>query len=91
MESLHQVLKRYFIHNVNVKLSKCHFACPQTDFLGHVVDPGHGVRVSPKKVEATVKMGRPRTVSELKTFIGMVSYYKRFIKGFAEIAIPLII
>ena len=88
-ESLHQVLKRYSIHKINIKPSKCHFVCPETEFLGHVVDPDEGVKVNPKKVEAMLNMGPPTTVAELKTFIGMASYYKRFIKDFAALAIPL--
>ena len=89
MDALHQVFKRYSIHNVNVKISKCHFACKEAEFVGHRVEVGKGVRVDPRKVTAMLEMGRPRTVAELKTFIGMTSYYKRFIKSFAELAIPL--
>jgi len=89
MESLHAVLKRYDIHNVNVKISKCHFACSKTEFVGHQVEVGAGVKVCQKKVKAILEMEKPRTVQQLKSFIGMCSYYKRFIKDFAHIAMPL--
>ena len=89
MESLHAVLKRYAIHNVNIKISKCHFACARTEFVGHQVEVGSGVKVCEKKIKAIVEMKRPSNVQELKSFIGMCSYYKRFIKDFAHIAMPL--
>ena len=50
---------------------------------------GAGVKVCQKKVKAIVEMKRPETVQQLKTFIGMCSYYKRFVKDFAHIAMPL--
>ena len=89
MESLHAVLKRYAIHNVNIKISKCHFACARTEFVGHQVEVGSGVKICEKKIKAIVEMKRPSNVQELKSFIGMCSYYKRFIKDFAHIAMPL--
>ena len=48
-----------------------------------------GVKVCQKKVKAILEMERPQTVQQLKSFIGMCSYYKRFIKDFAHIAMPL--
>ena len=89
MASLHEVFKRYSIHNVNVKISKCHFACSRTEFVGHQVEVGEGVKVCQKKVKAILEMGEPATVQDLKSFIGMCSYYKRFIKDFAHLAMPL--
>ena len=89
MDALHQVLKRYSIHNVNIKIEKCHFACNKTEFVGHEVEVGKGVRVDPKKVKAMVEMQRPQNVMELKSFIGKASYYKRFIANFAHLALPL--
>ena len=79
MESLHEVFKRYTIHNVNVKICKCHFACSRTEFVGHQVEVGEGVNVCQKKVKAILDMGRPTNAQELKSFIG-----KRFIKDFAH-------
>ena len=89
MESLHEMFKRHSIHNVNVKISKCHFACSRTEFVGHQVEVGEGVKVCQKKVKAILDMGRPANVKELKSFICMCSYYKRFIKDFAHLEMPL--
>ena len=54
---------------MNVKISKCHFACSRTDFVGHQVEVGEGVKVCQKKVKAILEMGEPATVQDLKSFI----------------------
>lgn len=87
--NLHQVLKRFSIHNVSVKLEKCRFACSETEYVGHVVKAGRGVAVDPKKVSDLLKLGKPKTVAELKSFLGAASYFKRFVKDFAHLAMPL--
>lgn len=57
-------------------------------FLGHVVS-NDGIYVDPKKVEAVFDLPRPTIVSEVRSFMGLVGYYKRFIEGFSKIAGPL--
>ena len=70
------------------KLSKCDFWLKQVSFLGHIVS-AKGIRVDPAKVEAIVNWKSPRSVIEVRSFLGLVGYYRRFVKGFSVIASPV--
>jgi hypothetical protein len=71
-----------------LKLSKCNFFMDEVEYLGYVIRPGH-ISVSPKKVEAIANFQPPRTLQGLQRFLGMVGWYRRFIRNFSEIAAPL--
>ena len=71
-----------------VKLSKCEFWLNEVSFLGHIVSK-EGIRVDPKKIEVVVKWKPPRNVTEVRSFLGLAGYYKRFVKGFSMIAAPM--
>ena len=70
------------------KLSKCDFWLKEVSFLGHIVST-EGIRVDPIKIEAIVNWKPPRNVIEVRSFLGLVGYYKRFVKGFSVIVSPL--
>ncbi|UYV67564.1 hypothetical protein LAZ67_5001228 [Cordylochernes scorpioides] len=62
---------------------KCLFGSRRIKILGHLVD-ANGIHPDPDKVEAVSKFPRPRNISELKSFLGLCSYYRRFIENFAD-------
>jgi len=66
------------------QLSKCEFWMDEVQFLGHVIS-AQGIVVDPAKVEAVVKWESPKSTTEIKSFVGLAGYYKRFIKGFSKI------
>ena len=70
------------------KFSKCEFWMEQVQFLGHIVSR-EGISVDPAKVEVVLNWERPRTPTEVRSFLGLAGYYKRFVKDFSKIATPL--
>ena len=70
------------------KLSKCEFWLTEVSFLGHIVSK-EGIRVDPKKIAVVVEWKPPRNVTEVRSFLGLVGYYRRFVKGFSMIAAPM--
>ena len=70
------------------KLSKCEFWLTEVSFLGHIVSK-EGIRVDPKKIEVVVEWKPPRNVTEVRSFLGLAGYYRRFVKGFSMIATPM--
>ena len=70
------------------KLSKCEFWIDQVIFLGHVISK-QGIQVDPKKIETVLKWQALTNVPEVRSFLGLAGYYRRFVKGFSIIARPL--
>ena len=70
------------------KLSKCEFWMEDVQFLGHVIS-AHRIVVDPTKVEAMVKWESPKSATEIRSFVGLAGYYRRFIEGFSKIVASL--
>ena len=70
------------------KLSKCDFWIKEVSFLGHIVF-SKGIRVDTAKIEAVVNWKPPGSVTEVRSFLSLARYYRRFVKGFSVIASPL--
>ncbi|KAL9993804.1 putative nucleotidyltransferase, Ribonuclease H [Helianthus debilis subsp. tardiflorus] len=70
------------------KFSKCDFWLREVHFLGHVVNK-YGIHVDPSKVDSIRNWPAPRTPTEIRQFLGLAGYYRRFIKDFSKIAQPL--
>jgi hypothetical protein len=70
------------------KLSKCEFRLREVSFLGHVISKG-GIVVDPSKVDSVLQWESPKSVFEVRSFLGLAGYYRRFIEGFSKLALPL--
>lgn len=88
LNRLETVLQRFRSANLKLKPSKCELFQKSVSFLGHIVS-SEGVSTDPKKVEAIQQWPTPRCVTSLRTFLGMVGYYRRFCPDMATIAKPL--
>ena len=73
---------------LKLKPSKCELFKKQINYLGHVVGQ-EGVSTDPDKIKAVTEWPRPTTVTEVRSFLGFVSYYRRFIPNFSKVAKPL--
>ena len=70
------------------KLSKCEFWLREVSFLRHIVSK-EGIKVDPKKVEVIIEWKPLRNFIEVRSFLGLVGYYRRFVKGFSMTAAPM--
>ncbi|GJT58364.1 putative nucleotidyltransferase, ribonuclease H [Tanacetum coccineum] len=87
-EHLRTVLQILRQEKLYAKFSKCEFWLSKVAFLGHIVS-AEGITMDPAKVEAITKWPRPTSVTEVRSFLGLAGYYRRFVEGFSRLALPL--
>ena len=85
---LRVVLETLRKEQLYAKLSKYEFLLNEVSFLGHIVSKER-IRVDPKKIEVVVEWKPPRNVTEVRSFLGLAYYYRRFVKGFSMTAAPM--
>ena len=88
LKRLEAVFQKLCAAGLKLKPSKCFFFKEEIEYLGHVVS-GKGISTNPKKIEAVSKWPTPRTVYDVRSFLGFVGYYRRFIKNFSRITKPI--
>ncbi|WVZ80833.1 hypothetical protein U9M48_028280 [Paspalum notatum var. saurae] len=87
-EHLRLVLQKLREHKLYAKLSKCEFWLDQVPFLEHIVSKG-GIMVDPSKISSVMDWKVPEVVKEVRGFLGLAGYYRRFIESFSRIAKPM--
>nr|GEW76284.1 hypothetical protein [Tanacetum cinerariifolium] len=88
-DHLAQILQVMKDKSLYAKRTKCYFAVPQVEYLGHIIS-AQGVSIDPSKIEAMQKWPIPSTLKQLRGFLCLTGYYKRFIKDYASISQPLV-
>ena len=87
-DHLRKTLQRLKEHQLYAKLKKCEFWKEEVAFLGHIVTK-NGVAVDPVKIEAVRDWPRPKNATDVRSFLGLAGYYRRFVEGFSKLAMPL--
>nr|GFA92635.1 putative reverse transcriptase domain-containing protein [Tanacetum cinerariifolium] len=87
-EHLRTKLKLLKKEELYAKFSKCEFWIPKVQFLGHVIN-SEGIHVDPAKIESIKDWVAPKSSTEIRQFLGLAGYYRRFIEGFSKIVKPM--
>ena len=87
-DRLNSVFSRLKEANLHMQLEKCVFGSKEVEYLGHIVS-SEGVKSDLKKVQAVKNYPVPKTVRDVRSFVGLVGYYRRFIKHISYLAKPL--
>ena len=88
MVHLQQVFELLQQHQLKLKLSKCSFAQTSLEFLGHIIS-AQGVSTDPGKVKTVQLWPTPTNVKDVRSFLGMAGYYRKFVKNFGTVSKPL--
>ena len=88
VEALRLMLAKCRQHHISLNLKKCVFCCPFGTLLGHIVCK-QGLLVDPAKIAIIVNLPPLNSVKQLRTTLGHTGYYRKFIKGYAKITVPM--
>lgn len=84
------VLQRMIDAGLQIDIKKCEFSVKSTKYLGFIVEAEKGIRMDPDKVRAIMVWKAPKSVKGVQSFLGFANFYRRFIKNFSDIVMPLV-
>ena len=87
LDRLKAVFAKITEAGLRLKPKKCEFFKTCVEYLGHIVSK-NGIKINPKKIEAIIKWPQPRTVTEVRSFLGFCNYYKKFMYQYAKLLSP---
>lgn len=88
LKNLEEVFRRLQSHGIRMKRNKCLFMQESVEYLGHRLD-ADGIRATPEKVAAIMRAPMPKNVQQLRSFLGLLNYYRKFLPNLATIVQPL--
>ena len=88
LQHLEEIFKRIEKAGLKINPDKCHFGAQSLQFLGHIIT-NKGILPDPSKIEAVKNYPVPQNLTHLRAFLGLASYYRRFIRDFSKISTPL--
>ena len=88
LDHIKQVFEKLGSLHLSTKLSKCHFFTKKIQYLGHILST-KGIRPLPSKAQAIKNIHLPKTPKQIHAFLGLIGYYRKFIRNFSKIAKPL--
>ena len=87
-EIVEEILKRLEENNLYIKPEKCVWKMRKIGFLGVVIGP-NGIEMEKEKIDGVVSQPEPKNIKDVRKFLGLANYYRRFIKDFAQVARPM--
>jgi hypothetical protein len=86
-----KVLRKLYKAGLKLDIEKSEFAFSKVKYLGFIISAEEGIKINPEKVKAIKKCEAPTTVKEVQSFIGVLNFYRGFIKNFSEVTSPLML